>query len=41
MFKMLCDSGLVIQGDQKVSVHMMITVQKITQKYFKTFQSLK
>jgi hypothetical protein len=29
-----------IQGDQKVSVHQMITVQKNTQKYFKQFQSL-
>jgi hypothetical protein len=28
-----------IQGDQKVSVHLMITV-KNTQKYFKQFQSL-
>jgi hypothetical protein len=28
-----------IQGDQKVSVHLMITVQN-TQKYFKQFQSL-
>jgi hypothetical protein len=27
-----------IQGDQKVSVHLMITVKK--QKYFKRFQSL-
>jgi hypothetical protein len=31
----------VIQSDQKVSVHLMITVQKKnTQKYFKHFQSL-
>jgi hypothetical protein len=28
-----------IQGDQKVSVHLMITVKK-KQKYFKQFQSL-
>jgi hypothetical protein len=28
------------QGDQKVSVHLMITVQQNTQKYFKDFQSL-
>jgi hypothetical protein len=27
-------------GDQKVSIHLMITVQKNTQKYFKQFQSL-
>jgi hypothetical protein len=31
---------LKVQGDQKVSVHLMITVQKNTQKYFKQFQSL-
>jgi hypothetical protein len=32
----------VIQGDQKVSVHLMITIQKKknTEKYFKQFQSL-
>jgi hypothetical protein len=30
----------IIQGDQKVSVHLMIPVQKNTQKYFKQFQSL-
>jgi uncharacterized protein (DUF924 family) len=29
-----------IQGDQKVSVHLIITVQKNKQKYFKQFQSL-
>jgi hypothetical protein len=29
-----------IQGDQQVSVHLMITVQKNEQKYFKQFQSL-
>jgi hypothetical protein len=29
-----------MQGDQKVSVHLMITVQKKMQKYFKQFQSL-
>jgi hypothetical protein len=28
-----------VQGDQKVSVHLMITV-KNTQKYFKQFKSL-
>jgi hypothetical protein len=28
------------QGDQKVSVHLMIPVQKNKQKYFKQFQSL-
>jgi hypothetical protein len=31
---------IIVQGDQNVSVHMMITVQKNTQKYFKQFQSL-
>jgi hypothetical protein len=31
--------GSVVQGDQKVSMHLMITVQN-TQKYFKQFQSL-
>jgi hypothetical protein len=35
----LCD-GIVIQGDQKVSVHLMITVQENMEKYFKQFQSL-
>jgi hypothetical protein len=29
-----------IQGDQNVSVRLMITVQKNTKKYFKQFQSL-
>jgi hypothetical protein len=29
-----------IQGDQNVSVHLMVTVQKNTQTYFKQFQSL-
>jgi hypothetical protein len=29
-----------VQVDQKVSVHLMITVQKNTQEYFKQFQSL-
>jgi Neuraminidase (sialidase) len=29
----------IIQGDQKVFVHLMITVKK-KQKYFKQFQSL-
>jgi hypothetical protein len=33
-------SYLIIQVDQIVSVLLMITVQKITQKYFKQFQSL-
>jgi hypothetical protein len=33
--------NIKIQEDQKVSVHLMITVQKKnTQKYFKQFQSL-
>jgi hypothetical protein len=31
--------GEIIQGDQKVSVHLMITVLKHA-KYFKQFQSL-
>jgi hypothetical protein len=37
-----CKSSSVIQGDQKVSVHLMITVQKKKnkQKYFEQFQSL-
>jgi hypothetical protein len=30
----------MVQGDRKVYVHMMITVQKNTQKYFKQFHSL-
>jgi hypothetical protein len=30
---------LVVQGDQKVSMHLMITVKK-NQKYFKQFQLL-
>jgi hypothetical protein len=30
----------LIQGDQKVPVHLMITVQKTHKKYFKQFQSL-
>jgi hypothetical protein len=30
----------IIQGNQKVSVHLMITVQKTCNKYFKQFQSL-
>jgi hypothetical protein len=29
-----------IQGDQKASMHLKVTVQKNTQKYFKQFQSL-
>jgi hypothetical protein len=29
-----------VQGDQKVSVHLMITVQKTRPKFFKQFQSL-
>jgi hypothetical protein len=29
-----------LQGDQKVSIHLMITVQKTRKKYFKQFQSL-
>jgi hypothetical protein len=29
-----------IQSDQKFCVHLMITLQKNTQKYFKQFQSL-
>jgi hypothetical protein len=33
-------SDFLIQDDQKVSVHVMITVQKNTQKYFKQFQTL-
>jgi cullin 3 len=39
----LCSHNLeteLIQGDQKVSVHLMIAVQKKMQKYFKQFQSL-
>jgi hypothetical protein len=31
---------LIIHGNHKVSVHLMITVQKNTQKYFKLFQSI-
>jgi hypothetical protein len=31
---------LIIQGNQKVSVHLIITVQKKHAKYFKHFQSL-
>jgi hypothetical protein len=34
----LCASN--IQGDQKVSTHLMITVQETSTKYFKQFQSL-
>jgi hypothetical protein len=30
----------IIHSDQKVSLHLMIPVQKITQKYFNQFQSL-
>jgi hypothetical protein len=36
LLQQLCN----IQGDQKVSVHLMITVQKTCKKYFKQFQSL-
>jgi hypothetical protein len=31
---------LFVQGDQKVSAHLMITVQKIRKNIFKQFQSL-
>jgi uncharacterized protein YerC len=31
---------VIVQGDPKVSVHLMIIGQKSTQKYFKQFQSL-
>jgi hypothetical protein len=31
------DIAINVQGDQKVSVHLMITVQENTQKYFKLF----
>jgi hypothetical protein len=30
----------IIQGDHKASLHLMITVKKNTQKYFKQFKSL-
>jgi hypothetical protein len=30
----------IVQDDQNVCMHVMITVQKNTQKYFKQFQSL-
>jgi hypothetical protein len=33
-------TGSIIQGDQKASLHMIITVQKTRKKYFKQFQSL-
>jgi hypothetical protein len=39
-FKLFAVYALKIQGDQKVSVHLMITVQKNKQTYFKQFQSL-
>jgi hypothetical protein len=31
---------VIVQGDEKIFVYLMMTVQKKTQKYFKQFQSL-
>jgi hypothetical protein len=39
IYDLFCQNTTHIQGDQKVSVHLMVRVQK-TQKYFKQFKSL-